>query len=196
MVVMKTEQTKKHKLNIPDIITLLRILGTLTIIFLRPLSAAFFCVYVLTGITDVLDGWIARKTHTSSDFGAKLDSIADLLFYSVILLRLFPALWRVLPKSIWYAVAAILITRISAYMVAAVKYRRFASLHTYLNKLTGLVVFAVPFALVTAYAELYCGIVCVIASVAVLEELIIHIMRPSYNPNAKSVFCKKEMQKY
>ena len=57
-------------------ITLLRISGTAVLLFLRPFSPAFFVVYTLTGVTDVLDGFVARKTGTASDFGAKLDSAA------------------------------------------------------------------------------------------------------------------------
>ena len=75
---------------IADIITMSCMAGTILLAFLRPLSAGFFLVYTLTGLTDVLDGWIARMTKTASDFGAKLDSIADLLFYTVMLIRLFP----------------------------------------------------------------------------------------------------------
>ena len=69
-----------HKWNTADIVTLFRMAGTLLLVFLQPLSAGFFLVYSLTGVTDVLDGWIARKTKTASDFGARLDSIADLLY--------------------------------------------------------------------------------------------------------------------
>ena len=71
----------KHRLSIADMITLLRIAGTILLLFFPALSPAFFILYALTGLTDVLDGWIARRTKTASDFGARLDSVADLLFY-------------------------------------------------------------------------------------------------------------------
>ena len=87
---MKKNRIFNHKLNTADVITMSRMAGTILLAFLRPLSAGFFLVYTLTGLTDVLDGWIARRTKTASDFGAKLDSIADLLFYTVMLIRLFP----------------------------------------------------------------------------------------------------------
>ena len=84
---MKLEKTEKHRFNTADEITLLRIVGTLGLVILIPSFATFFCVYTLTGLTDVLDGWIARKTKTSSDFGARLDSIADMLFYGAVLIQ-------------------------------------------------------------------------------------------------------------
>ena len=175
-------------MNTADIITFLRIAGTLLLVFLQPLSASFFLLYALTGLTDVLDGWIARKTKTASDFGATLDSIADLLFYAVMLFLMIPLLWRMLPRGIWFVVISIVIVRILAYLVAAMKYRRFASLHTYLNKLTGVTVFFIPFSLVTCYLDIYCRIVCLIALAASVEELTIHIHSRHYRPNTKSIF--------
>ena len=165
----------RHKLNTADIITLIRMAGTLLLVVVEPLTARFFWLYGLTGLTDVLDGWIARKTNTASDFGAKLDSAADLLFYAVMLLRLFPTLWILLPRQIWYAVAVIVMVRLSAYLVAAVKYRCFASLHTKMNKLTGLAVFLLPFSLATQFRIAYCWAVCVIGAVSSAQELLIHL---------------------
>lgn len=188
---MKKELTGKHRLNVADIITLIRMMGTTALVFLRPLSPAFLGVYSLTGLTDVLDGWIARKTKTASDFGARLDSMADLFFYAVMLFRVYPLLWNTLPGDIWYVVAAILILRITAYLTAMVKYRQFASLHTYLNKLTGGLLFFVPFVLSTEYAVTYCWIICVIAAIAAMEELIIHLQRRTYRSNTKSIFQRE-----
>ena len=185
---MKNDLTPRHKLNIADAVTLVRIAGTLALVFLRPLSAAFLWIYALTGLTDVLDGFIARRTHTASSFGARLDSVADLLFYAVMLFRLFPNLLEVLPADILYAAAAVLLLRAAAYITAAVKYRLFASLHTYLNKLTGAAVFLLPFLLTTAHAAGYCRAVCVLAAAASLEELLIHLLRRDYRADVRSIF--------
>ena len=185
------ENQNKHRLNAADMVTLLRIVGTILLLGFQPFSACFFFLYALTGLTDVLDGWIARKTNNADDFGAKLDSAADLLFYAAILLRVFPALWNTLPGSIWYAVAGIVIVRLSAYLIAAIKYRLFASLHTYLNKFTGVAVFLIPFLLMTDYAVVFCWIVCAVAAISALEEVVIHIRSKDYRPNVKSIFIRK-----
>lgn len=186
------ENRNKHRLHAADIITLLRIAGTVLLVALKPLSAEFFLLYTLTGLTDVLDGWIARKTKTAGDFGARLDSVADLLFYTVILIRLLPILLNRLPNEIWYAVAVIFCIRVAAYITAAIKYRLFASLHTYLNKLTGAAVFCIPFLLVTDYAVACCWIVCAVAAASSCEELVIHLRSKSYCPHVKTIFIKKE----
>lgn len=171
-----------------DTLTVLRMVGIPFLLFFPPLSFRFLVVYALAGLTDVLDGWVARKTGTVSDFGARLDSIADLLFYGCLLLRLFPILHRDLPGEIWYAVAAILFVRLCAYGTAAVKYHRFASLHTWLNKLTGFTVFLLPFVLLTPVALPYSWGLCTLAFAASMEELAIHLGQAHYSPDRKSLF--------
>ena len=164
-----------RRVMIPCLITGFRIVGVLCLVFAKVLSPAFYVIYTFSGISDALDGWIARKTGTVSEFGARLDSIADLLFYFVMLIKLFPQLWKMLPMAVWYAVGVILILRLISYMVAAVKYRCFAALHTYLNKLTGFAVFLIPYLIGTALFEEYCYFVCAVAVLAAVEELLIHV---------------------
>ena len=189
---MKRDIANAHKWNTADTITSVRIAASLLLLFLPLRSARFIAVYTFTGLTDILDGWLARKTGTASDFGARLDSIADLLFYGIVLVRLFPVLWQLLPVVIWYAVAAIIIVRLAAYITAAVKYHRFASLHTWLNKLTGAALFLLPYVLAASTGIVYSWTVCIIALAASAEELLIHIICKEYCPDRKYIFiCKK-----
>ena len=74
--------------NLPNILSYARIAGTIWLILTKPLTPLFLTIYTITGVTDVLDGAIARKYGTTSEKGAKLDSIADLLFYTLILIRI------------------------------------------------------------------------------------------------------------
>ena len=182
-----------HKWNTADTITSVRIAASLFLLFLPLGSVGFLAVYTLTGLTDVLDGWLARKTGTVSDFGARLDSAADLLFYAILLLRLSPVLWRLLPASIWYAVAAIVLVRLAAYVTAAVKYHRFAAMHTWLNKLTGAAVFLLPYMLAATTGTLYSWSLCVLAFAASVEELVIHLCQPYYQAGRKTVFHWKKI---
>ncbi|MBQ4537364.1 MAG: CDP-alcohol phosphatidyltransferase family protein [Lachnospiraceae bacterium] len=179
----------KEKITVPNCITVLRIIGTVGLLFTEPLSVSFFWIYTLCGLTDVLDGIIARATKSTSELGAKLDSIADLTFYTVMLIRIFPILWERLPIDVWYMVGAILVIRLIAYLVAAVKHKTFSSSHTYLNKCTGGMVFAVPYFINRSFAVGFCRAVCIVAIIASLEELIIHLRRAKgdYHSDTKSV---------
>ena len=152
---MKRDIANAHKWNTADTITSVRIAASLLLLFLPLRSARFIAVYTFTGLTDILDGWLARKTGTASDFGARLDSVADLLFYGIVLFRLIPVLWQLLPVEIWYVVAAALLVRLAAYITAAVKYHQFASLHTWLNKLTGAAIFLLPYVLAVSTGVVY-----------------------------------------
>ena len=76
------------KEKLPNLITALRIAGTAGLIFAQPLTPLYFVIYTLCGLSDVLDGWLARHTGSASDFGARLDSLADLFFYTVMIVGL------------------------------------------------------------------------------------------------------------
>ena len=154
---------------IPNILTALRMLGAVLLLLTEPLTLPFYLLHIFCGLTDALDGWLARKTGTASALGAMLDSIADLLFYGVLLLRLFPVLRQALPVSVWYVVTAVALVRMVAYAVAAVKYHRFASLHTWLNKLTGGAVYLLPYVLALSTGVTYSWFVCALALAASLE---------------------------
>ena len=71
---------KEKLLTPPNICTMLRIVGTVGLLLIRPLTLPFYLLYTFCGITDVLDGTIARATNSTSEFGARLDSISDPIF--------------------------------------------------------------------------------------------------------------------
>lgn len=177
----------KRLLTLPNLFTALRIAGAACLLFIEPFSAEFFIIYTFCGVSDVLDGVIARASHSTTEFGAKLDSAADLLFYSVMMIRIFPVLWECLPRAIWIFVGVVLLLRLASYMTAALKYHRFAALHTYLNKLTGLMVFMTPYFINTPVGTFYCFAACSVGCLASAEELTIHILREEYRPGVMTI---------
>ena len=176
---------------LPNILTIFRICGSISLIFLKPLAIAFFMVYTLSGISDVLDGWIARRYHVTSELGTKLDTIADFAFYTVMLLKILPLLKELLPREIWLFVSVIILVRIISYSLAAVKYHRLSTLHTYLNKLTGITLFFVPYFIKLPFGDIICIIACAVAGIAAVEELIIHLSSKNYDSSKKSLLLSK-----
>ena len=159
---------------------MIRILGTICLLFTKPFSKAFYIIYTISGISDVFDGYVARITGTSSAFGAKLDSVADLVLYAVMVLKIFPALIGTLPIWIWYAVTAVVIMRIVSYLTVAIKHNQFASLHTKLNKLSGFAVFMIPYMIKLPVAVPYCITSCGVCAISSFEEMMIHIKNNEY----------------
>ncbi len=166
--------------HVPNMLTLLRLIGAVCLIFLKPLTGLYYIVYTVCGLTDALDGFIARKFDCCTPLGSKLDSVADLSFYIVMLVKLIPVLWLRLPRWFWLWIGAILVIRICAYLVAAWKYHRFASLHTYWNKATGLLVFLVPYMLATDVFVWFAGAVCTVATIGSGRELATHCRSKEY----------------
>ena len=72
---------KKH---IPNTVTVLRIIGTIVLVPLHTSTDIFLFIYIFTGFSDVLDGYLARKLNAESELGSKLDSVADLILCSSI----------------------------------------------------------------------------------------------------------------
>lgn len=172
---------------IPNIITALRIAGTFGLIFTKTFSPVFYIVYFFTGVTDVLDGFLARKLKVTSEFGAKLDSVADVFFNITMIIKILPALLVALPVFIWYLVGAIVLLRVASYVVSAVKFRKIASLHTIMNKITVFLVFVVPFFVHTQIAVGLCTLICVLGILATLEDLFINIRKKEYSTDVKTI---------
>ncbi len=166
--------------QLPNCITILRIIGTVCLLFIQPFTAAFYVIYTLAGVSDALDGWLARRLKLSSALGAKLDSIADLTFYTVMFVQIFPVLWAMLPRVIWLGVALVVGLRLVCYGYVAVRFRRFSSMHTRMNKLTGAAVFALPYLARTPAVTPYCWGLFGVSLLGTLDEMKIHLRAKEY----------------
>lgn len=171
---------------IPNCISFSRIIFSLILIFVKPLSVAFYATYIICGFSDILDGFIARKTGTTSILGAKLDSIADMIMSGALLLVLYPIVNPTTKITIW--IISIATIRLASMVVALKKYKTFASIHTYGNKITGIVLFIFPIFLPYIYTTVLVYIICVVASISAIEELIIQLTSSELHINRKSIF--------
>lgn len=173
---------------IPNCISISRIILSLILIFVKPLSVTFYVIYVICGLSDIVDGHIARKSGTTSRLGAKLDSIADMIMVGVLLVVLYPIVNLTTEIIIW--IICIGIIRIASMVVALKKYKTFAILHTYGNKITGLVLFIFPLFIPFIHTTMLMNIICVLASISAIEELIIQLTSSQLQLNKQSIFVK------
>ena len=94
--------------NTANIITGFRIVFSIVMLFFPVFSPLFFVFYLLAGFTDMIDGTIARKTNTASEFGAKLDTFADLLFVVTCAIKILPSLQIPVWLWIWIGLIALI----------------------------------------------------------------------------------------
>ena len=128
-----------------DLITGVRLFGAVALIFLTPLSVPFYIVYTVCGLSDAFDGPVARKLGTESRFGSILDSVTDLAFYIVMLVKLLPVIIKMLPKWLLISILVVIVLRLGVYIMTWVMFKHFSSSHTWFNKITGAGVFLVPY---------------------------------------------------
>lgn len=156
--------------NLPNVLTIVRILLSLCLFPLAGHQAIFLIVYGVCGLTDWLDGLLARRLKAQSPLGARLDSVADLVWFSAAALAL--VCW--LPvKPIWAlaAVALVILIRAGSLAVGWARFGRPVFLHTLANKAAGLLFFLCPLEVAlwgTAYGLIVLFPVALAASV---EEL-------------------------
>ncbi len=190
---MNEKKEKKLSAYLPNAISCLRIISALGLLFTRPLSTPFFILYTLCGVTDVLDGTLARAMGCTSDVGAVLDSVSDLLFYAIMMVKVFPLLLERLSVVMWCIGIGVVVFRAATYLVAAWKFRRFAALHTYLNKITGFAVFSIPYLMLVTDADIACIPAAVFGFLGTLEELLMHLTSKQYTPGRKTIFSGKPL---
>ena len=154
--------------SIANIITSFRIFCSVLLLFFSVFSMEFYIAYLLCGFSDMIDGTIARKTNSNSEFGAKFDTVADLVFVAVAFIKLFPILH--IPKWLWIWIVAIGIMKISNIVLSYTRNKKFISLHTIMNKITGLLLFLLPLTVSIIELKLSSTIVCSIATFSAIQE--------------------------
>ena len=154
--------------HIANIVTGCRILGSILLLFFPSFSVEFYLIYITCGVSDMVDGTIARKTNSSSEFGAKIDTAADFVFVAVSFLKILPTID--IPKWLWIWCVVIAIIKLGNIIWGYVSQKQFISLHTMMNKITGLLLFLLPLTLSFVEATYSSIAVCFIATCAAIQE--------------------------
>ena len=147
---------------------MLRILCSILMLPFSVFSSQFYILYLLCGFSDMIDGTIARKTNSAGKFGSQLDTIADCIFVMVSLFKFLSAI--PVPRWLWIWGGLIAIIKISNLILGYLSKKQFVSMHTVMNKATGLLLFLLP--LTISFAELNdtAIVVCSVATFAAIQE--------------------------
>ena len=151
-----------------NIITGIRIVISAFLLFCPVFSPEFFMLYISAGASDMIDGAVARKTGTVSEFGSRLDTIADIVFVAVCLIKVIPVLDVPVWLYIWITIIAFI--KVANIAVGYIRQKEFISVHSMINKLTGGLLFVFPLTLVYMDLRYSATVVCMVATVAAIQE--------------------------
>lgn len=149
-------------------ITIVRIICSIALLFYAPFSVPFYILYITAGLTDMIDGTVARKTGTVSELGSKFDTIADFVLVITCLIKLIP----VLDIETWMYIWIMIIAEIKLINIVSgfARYNRMIAVHSVLNKITGALLFVLPLSVCFIELRYTVLIVCATASIAAIHE--------------------------
>lgn len=174
--------------NVPNLLSLTRLIGVPFLFYLIHLESHVFFLawYILLGITDYLDGLIARAWDQVSDFGSMLDSVADLAYYistAYFMIVLFPE--YIMPNlPFLYGMFALLGVSI---IISKVRAGRILFLHTHLSRLNGVLVF---FAFILSFylnTTFFIATIIAIYYLAFTEVILIFLRFGNVSPDTRTI---------
>lgn len=149
----------------------LRIVCGLLLLCFPAFSGFFFLFYLLGGVSDAVDGAIARRLHQVTEFGSKLDTAADFIFAMAALIKILSVVVVPAWLIIWVVVIALLkvINVVRGYMM----FQEFVAVHSLTNKICGVMVFCIPLYITCVpeqIAALLVLVTCLVATFAAIQE--------------------------
>ena len=157
------------KKYIANIITGSRAIFSLPLLFIPLSSAWFYALYLLCGLTDMIDGTIARKTGAVSKFGARLDTVADFVFMFVCSIKILPIMH--IPAWLWVWIIIVALIKIFNIALVFIHKKKLISIHSVLNKITGFALFLLPLSLTLVEPIYSVATICLLATIAAMQEV-------------------------
>lgn len=159
----------KNKVRyLANIITVSRMICSVILFTVNPFSIKFFIIYTYCGISDMLDGTIARKTETSTELGSILDGLADLLFIVVFMIKILPLLN--ISELYWKWIKVIIFIKAINLIVGYMYYKKLIFFHSIANKVTGFMLFLLPFFMLKIGTNYLETIICLLATFSAIQE--------------------------
>jgi CDP-diacylglycerol--glycerol-3-phosphate 3-phosphatidyltransferase len=153
---------------LPNAISALRFLGAFCLLFFGVERCAFWAIYFVCGLSDMADGYLARKLRCESKVGALLDSLADLAFVICCCFKLIPAL--AFPRWLWIWGGVIVVIKVINQISALVMFKKIVFPHTIANKVTGGLLFVGAPMTVFLESIVPMVIIAVVATFAAVQE--------------------------
>lgn len=154
--------------NIPNYISISRIIMAIILLAPKTFSMTFYIIYIYCGLSDILDGFLARKYKIANEFGSKIDSVSDIIFVFISLLKIMPVIEISIEIYIW--IIAIVLIKVFNIIYGYFYYRKLTLLHTITNKITGVVLFVMPLLFGIIDIVMLEILICSIATFSAIQE--------------------------
>lgn len=128
---------------LPNALSLSRVVMSLSLLFITPMSPVFIAIYITAFVTDCIDGTIARRLGVCSTLGKNLDSLGDLLLVGVVLIVVMP--WMELSPNILLWIGLIALSRLATTLWMKKRSDHIIMTHSIPNKIVNFLVFMLPF---------------------------------------------------
>ena len=117
----------------------------------------------------MIDGTIARKTRSVSEYGTRLDTIADFVFMFVCSIKILPLMH--IPIWLWAWIAIIALIKIFNVALVFIQKKKLLSIHSVLYKITGVALFLLPLLMTFVETTYSVTTICSLAAIAVIQEV-------------------------
>lgn len=175
--------------NLPNALSCIRVPLSLLLLLTIDNKILFLSLYMMCGLSDLADGVIARKMNCVTAVGAKLDSVADIVFSMVSIYLIFSQ--TNLISSLYLSICVLLVSglRIVNILIVKVKFRQWNVTHTISNKVTGLALFLIlPIYFTWGSVPTAIVVICTaLAFISSIEETCILVLSNYYNVNRRSL---------
>ena len=131
-------------------------------------SPAFYVFYIAAGLSDMLDGFVARKTDTVSELGARLDTMADFVLVVVCLINLLPVMS--IPAWLYGWIGIIAFIKVVNIISGFAIQKKLVAVHSVINKATGALLFLMPLTIPAVSLKYSAIVVCAVATFAAIQE--------------------------
>jgi cardiolipin synthase (CMP-forming) len=180
---------KENLYTIPNILSFYRLFSfPLVLYFILANNERIFVILLIINlITDFLDGFIARRFNMQTDFGAKLDSLADDATYFLAFIGLFVFKFN---EFISYKVSALsfLVLYLITILISLIKFKTMPGLHLYSSKLGAVFQGAFFFVLfLSGFYPVFYYVMILLGIASFVEQIIILIIVKEMKPNYKGL---------
>lgn len=178
--------------RIPNILSVLRILLSLAMPSVIDFPPALAAMVLIVGLTDIADGFIARRYHCESVAGARLDTLGDWIFFGMAGILFLMKYKQIVDEHIWELLT---VAGVRFFSLCTAKYRfgRFLSVHTIGNKISVFLIYLILLLIIfeKAVMGMMVKTVLMIALLSAVEELLIILVNKEIDLDQRCLFRRK-----